>query len=100
MEQVQPAPVVEYVTPATAVTDAHASPVVEHVTPAPTVGVSSYHKNSGANSLPNSDSADLETETHTHRANCAEARGDSTVANLGQGYLACSLLCNDMCPWS
>ena len=37
MEQVPPAPVVEYVTPASAVTYAHASPVVEYVTPARTV---------------------------------------------------------------
>ena len=49
--------------------------------------VSRYHKNGGANSLPNSDSAGLDTETGTHRANCAEARGDSTVASLGHGYL-------------
>ena len=62
--------------------------------------VSSYYKNSGDNSLPNSDSADLETETGTHRANCSEARGDSTVAKLGQVYLTCPLLCNDRCPWS
>ena len=37
MEQVPLAPVVEYVTPVSAVTYAHASPVVEYVTPARTV---------------------------------------------------------------
>ena len=29
-----------------------------------------------------------------------KARGDSTVADLGQGYLTFPLLCNDRCPWS
>ena len=37
VKQVQPAPVVEYVTPASAVTYAHASLVVKYVTPAPIV---------------------------------------------------------------
>ena len=41
MKQVQPAPVVECVTPASAVTYAHASLVVEYVTPAPTVAYAS-----------------------------------------------------------
>ena len=29
-----------------------------------------------------------------------KARGDSTVADLGQGYLTCRSLCNDTFPWS
>ena len=46
---------------------------------------SSYHKNNDANGFPNTDNADLVTETGTHMADCAEARGNSTVAVLGQG---------------
>ena len=42
---------------------------------------SSYRKNSGDNSPTNRDSADLETETSTHRANCAADRCDSPVAD-------------------
>ena len=191
VRQVQPAPVVVYVTPASAVTHAHTSLVVVFCVSS-THRPSCYHKNSGANSLPNRDSADLETEAGTHRATvrkpveipqlqildkvtwharccaitgfmvlteqkacgdstvadlgharcwfndrsmvqtvqkpveipqlqildkvtwharcCAttgfmvlteqKARGDSTVADLGQGYLTCRSLCNDTCPWS
>ena len=39
---------------------------------------SSYHNNSGVNSVSNCDSA-------AFWANCAEARGDPTGADLGQG---------------
>ena len=38
--------------------------------------------------------------TGVHGPDRAEARGDSTVAILGQGYLTCRSLCNDTCPWS
>ena len=93
MEQVPPAPVVEYVTPATAVTYAHASPVDEYVTPARTVACAApvTSRTAAPNGLPNSDTADLETETSTHRANCAADRCDSPVATLGPGCV------NDRC---
>ena len=75
VEQVQPAPVVECGTLASAVT----SPVVEYVTPARTVACAAPVTTitSGGNSVSNCDSA-------IHRANCAEARGDSTGPDLGQ----------------
>ena len=58
---------------------AHSSPVVEYVTPARTVACAAPVTTitSGGNSVSNCDSA-------IHRANCAEAHGDSTGADLGQ----------------